>query len=132
MTNLELASIRLYKATLTDKERTLKMRGFICEREGDPNQGKQNRPCWKTIWEPSQFDEYGRTELVGYWDYPNGTDDEGDVDITTWCQSCQDRQKIYLDRSVRKELGNAKRSFWVVVRGLIKDNNIAQMIVNNR
>lgn len=119
MTKLELAAIRLYKAKLADKQRKAKMNKLVCEREVKGwTVSKQDRPCWKAKWEPHQIDEYGRIEVAGYWDYPTPQDEEGSTDL--WCKPCQDRQRLYLDRSVRKELGNAKRSFWAITRSLLK------------
>jgi hypothetical protein len=35
---------------------------------------------------------------------------------SSWCEPCQKRQKIYEDKSVRKELGKAKIVFWAACR----------------
>lgn len=105
MTRLEIAAIRLHKATQADRERSRKISSFVCEREGDPRDGSQDRPCWKARWVP---DGYG-----GEWEHAGG-------DIDEWCQTCQDRQKIYSDKSGRQELGKAKRSFWAATKALIK------------
>jgi len=96
MTKLELAAIRLYKAKLADKQRKAEMNKFVCEREVR----RQEAPCWK-----NKYCEY-----------------EGEIIVYTeqWCKPCQDRQRLYLDKSIRKELGNAKRSFWAITRSLLK------------
>lgn len=114
MTKLELAAIRLYKARLADKQRKAKMNKLVCEREFSI---AQNKPCWKVCFDDGDIKE-GRTltseaSMGSY----RGTC------ISDWCHPCQARQELYLDRSVRKELGNAKRSFWAITRSLLKGNN---------
>ena len=114
MTRLELAAIRLLRATQADRERSRKISSFICEREGDPRNGSQDRPCWK-----SRVERLDDGMLDRVWPSANG-DDDGCEDPCTWCKPCQDREKLYADKSVRKELGNAKRSFWAATKALIK------------
>ena len=113
MTRLELAAIRLYKATWAAQERSRKISSFICEREGDPRNGSQDRPCWKSQVE--LLDD-GTPDRV--WPSANG-DNEGCADPCTWCKPCQERQKLYLDKLVGQELGNAKRSFWAATKAVI-------------
>ena len=102
MTKLELAAVRLYKAKLADKQRKTEMNKLVCEREVL----KQDLPCWK-----NKYSDY---------------EDEIEAYTEQWCKPCQDRQKLYLDKSVRKELGNAKRSFWAITRALLKGNQMTQ------
>ena len=115
MTSLELAAIRLYKATQADRERSRKMSALACERECSVEQAK---PCWKPIYIPGRLGEN-----LGIAEYPSieyvGGESESD-----WCESCQARQKFYADKSVRKELGNAKRSFWAATKALIKAREV--------
>ena len=114
MTRLELAAIRLYKATQAARERSRKISFFICEREGDPHNGNQDRPCWK-----SRVERLDDETLDRVWPSANG-DDEGCEDPCTWCKPCQERQNLYLDKLAVQELGNAKRSFWAATKALIK------------
>ena len=113
MTRLDIAAIRLLRATQADRERARKISSFICEREGDPRNGSQDRPCWKSRVE--RLDD-GMLDRV----WPSANGDDGCEDPCTWCKPCQDREKLYADKSVRKELGNAKRSFWAATKALIK------------
>lgn len=111
MTRLQQAAIRLYEATQADRKRSREMSAFQCARL-NPEMFAQSRPCWKAEWDK------------GYdcWTWPSaGGDEEGSSDPVTWCEPCQERQKLYLDKSAKKELGNAKRSFWAAVRALLKE-----------
>ena len=117
MTRLELAAIRLYKATQAARERSRKISSFICEREGDPRNGSQDRPCWKSRVE--RVERLDDETLDRVWPSANG-DDEGCADPCTWCKPCQERQNLYLDKLAVQELGNAKRSFWAATKALIK------------
>ena len=117
MNRLELAAIRLYKATQADRTRTRKMNRFLCEPMSNP-EIDQGDPCWKARYEDGDIKE-GRTftseaPTGGHWTFAGGPR------VSDWCNPCQVRQKLYADKSVRKELGNAKRSFWAATKALIK------------
>ena len=112
MTRLESAALRLYAATKADRERSAKMARLVCEREG--NDKDYDRPCWKGV-----FIKVHPDDGIDYWEHPSG--DNGH-DTATWCKSCRKRQKLYKDKSVRKELGNAKRSLWAACKAKNKEN----------
>ena len=115
MRRLEQAALRLYAATKADRERSAQMTRLICDREGDPFAGNQDRPCWKTR---SEFLDDGTLERL----WPSaGGEDEGSGDPESWCEPCQQRQKLYEDKSVRQELGKAKNAFWAACRAAEKE-----------
>lgn len=115
MTRLEQAALRLYAATKRDRERSAQMLRLVCEHEGDPDEGKYDRPCWKSRVE---FVDDGSIERL----WPSaGGEDEGSGHPESWCEPCQQRQKLYEDKSVRQELGNAKRAFWAACRAAEKE-----------
>ena len=115
MTRLEQAALRLYAATKADRERSAQMTRLICDREGDPFAGNQDRPCWTTR---SEFLDDGTLERL--WPTAGG-EDEGSGDPESWCEPCQQRQKLYEDKSVRQELGKAKNAFWAACRAAEKE-----------
>ena len=115
MTRLEQAALRLYAATKRDRERSAQMLRLVCEREGDPHEGKYDRPCWKS-----------RVEFVddGSIEHPSSSPPalgHRSGHPESWCEPCQQRQKLYEDKSVRQELGNAKRAFWAACRAAEKE-----------
>jgi hypothetical protein len=115
VTRLEQAALRLYAATKRDRERSAQMLRLVCEHEGDPDEGKYDRPCWKSRVE---FVDDGSIERL----WPSaGGEDEGSGHPESWCEPCQQRQKLYEDKSVRQELGNAKRAFWAACRAAEKE-----------
>lgn len=114
MTRLESAALRLYAATKADRERSAKMARLVCEREMADDTGAI-KPCWKPIYIPGRLGEnYGVAE------YPHVTY-EGGESTCEWCEPCQQRQKMYEDKSVRKELGKAKIVFWAACRAAAKE-----------
>ena len=115
MTRLESAALRLYAATKADRERSAKMARLGCEREGNTDDGKYDRPCWKSR---AEFCDDGSIERL----WPSaGGEDEGSGCPESWCEPCQQRQKLHEDKSVRQELGNAKRAFWAACRAAEKE-----------
>ena len=116
MTRLESAALRLYAATKADRERSAKMTNLVCDREGDPYKGRYDRPCWKSRVE---FADDGSIERL----WPSaGGEDEGSGCSDSWCEPCQQRQKLYEDKSVRQELGKAKRALWAACKAMSKEN----------
>lgn len=115
VTRLEQAALRLYAATKRDRERSAQMTRLVCEHEGDPDEGKYDRPCWKSRVE---FVDDGSIERL----WPSaGGEDEGSGHPESWCEPCQQRQKLYEDKSVRRELGKAKIVFWAACRAAEKE-----------
>ena len=114
LTRLESAALRLYAATKADRERSAKMARLACERESADDTGAI-KPCWKPIYIPGRLGEN-----LGIAEYPSVTH-EGGESTHEWCEPCQQRQKLYEDKSVRKELGNAKRALWAACKAKIKE-----------
>ena len=112
MTRLEQAALRLYAATKADRERSLQMARLVCEREGEVKD--YDRPCWKPWHNPGHIEDGPEA----CWEYPSG---EYGEHPSSWCEPCQQRQKLYEDKSVRQELGNAKRAFWAACRAAEKE-----------
>ena len=107
VTRLESAALRLYAATKADRERSAKMARLVCEREG--NFKDYDRPCWKAWHNPGHIEDGPEA----CWEYPSG---EYGEHPSSWCEPCQQRQKLYDDKSVRQELGKAKNAFWAACR----------------
>ena len=112
VTRLEQAALRLYAATKADRERSLQMARLVCEREGEVKD--YDRPCWKPWHNPGHIEDGPEA----CWEYPSG---EYGEHPSSWCEPCQKRQKIYEDKSVRKELGKAKIVFWAACRAAEKE-----------
>ena len=112
MTRLESAALRLYAATKADRERSANMSRLVCEREG--NVKDYDRPCREGVFIKCHPDDG-----VDYWEFPAGDDGH---EPALWCEPCQQRQKLYDDKSVRKELGNAKRVLWAACKAKSKEN----------
>lgn len=115
MNRLQSAALRLYAATKADRERSAKMARLVCERESADDTGAI-KPCWKPIYIPGWLGEN-----LGIAEYPSVTH-EGGESTHEWCEPCQQRQKLYEDKSVRRELGNAKRALWAACKAKIKEN----------
>jgi len=114
VTRLEQAAMAMHAATKRDRERSAKMARLACERESADDTGAI-KPCWKPIYIPGRLGEN-----LGIAEYPSVTH-EGGESTHEWCEPCQQRQKLYEDKSVRKELGNAKRAFWAACRAAEKE-----------
>ena len=112
MTRLEQAALRLYAATKADRERSLQMARLVCEREGEVKD--YDRPCWKPWHNPGHIEDGPEA----CWEYPSG---EYGEHPSSWCEPCQQRQKLYEDKSVRQELGKAKIVFWAACRAAEKE-----------
>ena len=112
VTRLEQAALRLYAATKADRERSAKMARLVCEREG--NFKDYDRPCWKAWHNPGHIEDGPEA----CWEYPSG---EYGEHPSSWCEPCQQRQKLYEDKSVRQELGKAKIVFWAACRAAAKE-----------
>ena len=112
VTRLEQAALRLYAATKRDRERSAQMLRLVCEREGEVKD--YDRPCWKPWHNPGHIEDGPEA----CWEYPSG---EYGEHPSSWCEPCQKRQKIYEDKSVRKELGKAKIVFWAACRAAEKE-----------
>ena len=111
MTRLESAALRLYAATKADRERSAQMTRLVCEREWKVKD--YDRPCWKGVFIKCHPDDG-----VDYWEFPAGDDGH---EPKLWCKSCRKRQKLYEDKSVRRELGKAKIVFWAACRAAEKE-----------